>query len=771
MQTYHLHIEGQVQGVGFRPFVYQLALSQQLKGKVMNTLDGVHIYINTSEHGSAHFIDKLQKGFPERAVVTKLISEKVSFMPFSDFRIEHSTDVKNGKLLLTPDFALCQDCLQELNNTENRRSNYPFITCTNCGPRFSIINKLPYDRPLTMMHTFEMCPACQKEYGDVYDRRYFSQTNSCKTCGISLSLFDCQTNKELKKKEGLLSDVAAAINDGKIVAVKGIGGFLLFCDASNDKVVQKLRQRKQRPTKPFALMYPSIEAIEQDLLLHSEAEKLLSSEKAPIVLLPNKKEQFHAISKEIAPSLTETGAMLPYSPLFALLMQQVNKPLVATSGNISGSPVIYTNEDAKANLAGIADLILMNNRDIVVPQDDSVVHFAGESTSVVLRRSRGLAPAFFQPENFEVGKDVLALGANMKSTFSLYTNEQTYISQYLGNLDSFDSRKSYEKTLLHFLNLFSINKAQVVIADKHPLYYSTELSKSLAENWQAKLYQVQHHQAHFAAVLAENNLLHEQDKVLGVVMDGTGLGDDAQIWGGEFFEYSNYSFNRFNHLEYLPYLLGDKMAKEPRISAMAFTKAHFQLKKNFSKAEWSYYQKLVRQPVQLSTSSAGRLFDAAASILDIAQKNSFEGEAAMHLEAKSKAYLKKHPQAELLDLSHPENILQTGFMLERMIELKQEGYDIGLLAASFHYSLVKIIEAVTEKGNYTKITFSGGVFQNALLVSMLKKYLSEKYKLYFHKQLSPNDENIAYGQLMTYIIENKLKKKYLTENKQEKICV
>jgi len=772
LHTYHIHIEGQVQGVGFRPFVYQLAIAKQLTGKVMNTLDGVHIYVNTSDEGLQNFIEALEKGYPERAVVTSLKYEEKESIKFTSFNIVHSEGHTNGKLLLTPDFALCKDCLQELNDSNDRRHAYPFITCTNCGPRFSITQKLPYDRELTTMAAFKACPTCDAEYNDVYDRRYYSQTNSCKTCGITLSLYNTESGTYLKNRDSLLDETVRALLHGKIVAVKGIGGFLLFCDASNDACVQLLRERKQRPHKPFALMYPSLDAIAQDVKVHPEAATLLTSEKAPIVLLENKAKQVNKISKNVAPDLNETGVMLPYSPLFALILKQFKKPLIATSANISGSPVIFKNNVAIEKLSEIADLILLNNRDIVVPQDDSVVRFDQLHQSHIIRRSRGLAPAFFQQKELPGNKNLLATGANMKSAFALQTNKQTYISQYLGSLDSFDAREAYQHTLQHFLNLFSLTQTDVVLTDKHEGYFATEYGATLANKWQVPIYQVQHHQAHFAAVLAENDLLHAKDKVLGVILDGTGLGDDGQIWGGEFFDYQSYQFNRKSHFAYLPYLLGDKMAKEPRLAALAFSKGSIEkLEENFTATEWKFYQKLVKQPAKIHTSSAGRLFDAVASILGIIQKNTFEGEAAMLLEAEAKKYLAANPSIALESLHLPEMPMQTDFILQSILTKLIEGESIGYLAACFHYTLAKIIEEVALQGAYKKIAFSGGVFQNTLLVSMIKDIFSDNFELYFHHQLSPNDENIAYGQLVSYVIENELKKRFLTNSKLEQTCV
>ncbi|MEM1135947.1 MAG: carbamoyltransferase HypF [Bacteroidota bacterium] len=774
MLTYHIHIAGQVQGVGFRPFVYQLARQLGLYGWVNNTLDGVHIQFNASKESLANFIDHIKQKCPSRAVITKIECLEVKNEIYSDFQIIKSDCKVKGKLLLTPDFALCENCRGELKEYNDRRYNYPFITCINCGPRFSIVQKLPYDRELTTMVNFEMCHVCEKEYDDINDRRYYSQTNSCPTCGISLSLYQSETQITTSGEANTLINKAVhQLKQGKIVAVKGIGGYLLLCAANDKDAILCLRKRKQRSHKPFALMYPSIEAIEEDLFLSKQASILLASEKAPIVLLRNKPSLEDKIAIDyIAPNLSETGVMLPYSPLFELILQQFGQPLIATSANISGSPVIYKDDDAKATLSAIADYLLLNNREIVVPQDDSVVRFTKNNQQIIIRRSRGIAPAFFQQSTYLAKEKLLAMGALMKSTFSLYQQEQTYISQYLGSLESYDAQLAYQHTLQHFLQLFSLEKADIVIGDLHEAYFSTSFGKQIAENWEVPFYQVQHHQAHFAAILAENDLIHSAQKVLGVIWDGTGLGMDGNVWGGEFFSYQNYQFERVAHLEYYPSILGDKMASEPRIAALAICKGEDEtLRQYFSEQEWKFYKKLLNSDQRLQSSSMGRLFDGIASLLGLIQQNTFEGEAAMLLEAAAVKYLASNDQQPLQNYLNPLEVTDCQYLFSQISKAQSKGKPTGYLAASFHYSLVKMVKEIAESLGYQKIALSGGVFQNTLLIEMLQKYLPHNTSLFFHQQLSPNDENISYGQLMCYIIEEKLRKAFLINQKLKQSCV
>ncbi|MDF1866097.1 MAG: carbamoyltransferase HypF [Saprospiraceae bacterium] len=757
METWHIHIKGQVQGVGFRPFVYRLAIDNRLNGWVCNTTDGVHIEINATKNQALFFHDLLLKKSPKLAVISGHSIEPINHQYYSDFRIIHSKNKGEANLLLTPDFSMCEDCREELNAENNRRKNYPFITCTNCGPRFSITHQLPYDRETTTMSIFELCPTCQKEYNDPIDRRYYSQTNSCPVCNIQLSLYDANQNLLTQKNKECMDMVVNKWRSGKIVAIKGIGGYLLTCDAGNVLTVNKLRRRKHRPTKPFAVMYPSLEYLSEQIEIPKEELKALTSIESPIVILDNLPS---SKTETLAPGLECLGVMLPYTPLYDLLLKEFGKPIVATSGNRSNSPIVFQDEKALSDLTKIADYILVNNREIVVPQDDSVVKFSPKHRQkIILRRSRGMAPSYVQPALKLTTEKILSTGAMLKSTFTFLHRGNTFISQYLGDLESFDTQENYRHTVNHFFRLFD-DHPEVILADKHPQYFSTIYGQQLAQSLDVSIEKIQHHVAHFGAALGEHNLLNSKELILGVIWDGTGLGDDGHIWGGEFFKYENYEFTRSFHFDYFDFILADKMPKEPRISALCATwdieEARAYLRPKFTPVEWQVYLKKLERGSSLKTSSVGRLFDAVASLLGIMDKSNYEGEAAMLLEKVASDYFKNTnlDDSEAYFLEKEPNVKA---LMSGIIDDLNKGKSKGFIAAKFHFSLVMLVKQIASHLQVKKLVFSGGVFQNSLLVDLMNEYLSKDFQLYFHHKLSPNDENISFGQLICYRI-NQLKK-------------
>ncbi len=771
MHTFHIHIGGQVQGVGFRPCVYRLAKSLDIAGTVSNGMDGVHVFFN-AEEGLAHFFyQKLIAETPIRARVLRHSMEEVGFIQFTDFQIIESRKKGKAKLLLTPDLGLCDDCRKEIHDSSNRRFGYPFTTCINCGPRYSILSALPYDRERTTMAHFQMCKTCQTEYDSPLTRRHFSQTNSCPDCAVELG-WKSKLGGNLKLPPNLTAQdcihlTINALADGKILAVKGIGGYLLICDATNSAAVATLRQRKNRPTKPFALMYPTLEMLKKDALVSDAAGAEFSSIESPIVLCRLRERPASGIAvAEIAPHLDRIGAMQPNTPLFELILSKWGKPIVATSGNLSGSPIFFEDEKALENLGGFVDGFLTNDREILVPQDDSVVQFSPENQQrIVLRRSRGFAPTRIH-RNFEGWQGThLAMGADLKSTFSLQHAGNTYISQYLGDLESLDTQENFEKTLHHFLRLFDANPQQVIL-DKHPSYFSAATGRSLAEKWGVPVLEVQHHVAHFTAVLAENELLTSEEPVLGIIWDGTGWGDDGNIWGGEFFLFENGGFERASHFEYFPHLLGDKMSREPRLSALSLCydlpESEALLRPHFTENEWAFYQKLLANPDRPLTSSVGRLFDGVAALLGLQSKSSFEGEAAMRLEALArKAVGKDFPSFKNLGSLAPKIILKN------VIADLKAGVDKRQIAFNFHLSLAKIVRELAARQGVRRLAFSGGVFQNSLLIDLIINELGEKYDLFFHKDLSPNDECISFGQLAVAFLASGNTNFVKTSRKQE----
>lgn len=753
-QALHLHIQGQVQGVGFRPFVYRLALEMGLKGWVNNGVDGVHIEVGGASDILQHFAHRILAEAPALARITAVHQQILPFHTFSDFRIIASESLNTPQLLLTPDFGLCADCKSELHQASNFRYQYAFITCTNCGPRYSIITGLPYDRPLTTMRDFQMCPTCQAEYDDPLNRRYYAQTNSCPTCGIQLQYVEGK-NDTSENNEVALQTTIAALNAGKIVAVKGISGFLLLADATNAITINLLRQRKQRPSKPFALLYPDLECLASDVIVSPQAAAALQSSVAPIVLLPLQPQPKSGVQVAVlAPGLRRLGVMLPYAPLLELISTALGRPLIATSGNLSHTPIAYTDEQALERLSDIADGILLHNREIVVPQDDSVLAFTPmQQQKIVIRRSRGLAPTLLLP-HFQPRNGLLAMGALLKSTFAFTHQNNLYLSQYLGDLEDFDTQQNYQLTLQHLLNTLQVAPTCILV-DLHPAYASSQLGREMAEARGLPVVPIQHHLAHFGAVLAEHDLLDQMEPVLGVIWDGVGLGEDGQIWGGEFFVYQQKQFQRKSHFQYFPYFMGDKMAREPRLAAFAILGPDPFLEPKFSAAEWANYKVLWQKKHVVQTSSMGRIFDAVAALLGIMDVQTYEGEAAMRLEELAWTYWQDGnpmPDSYIFDTQpSPQHLL---LQIKADVEA---GGGINLIAFKFHFSLIELIRTMAAVEQVQRIAFSGGVWQNSLLVDLALSQLQD-FKLYFHQEVSPNDEGVALGQVVVWELQGRLMK-------------
>ncbi|MFN5170408.1 MAG: carbamoyltransferase HypF [Cyclobacteriaceae bacterium] len=742
MSTLHFHIQGQVQGVGFRPYIYNLARQLNLRGWVSNGVDGVHAEVCGSEPSLAEFDRHLRQYPPANAVITSLVCKKVDESDFQNFEIIESNTSGTPNLLLTPDLGLCDSCRAELHQPDNRRFGYAFTTCLQCGPRYSIITGLPYDRPLTTMAPFAMCPSCGNEYTDPTNRRFFSQTNSCPHCAVQLVLHDAQGVALHLHTTAVVGEAARLLRQGHIVAVKGIGGFLLMADAGNARAIQQLRVRKHRPSKPFAVLFPSVEEARACVDISEVEEHELTSQQSPIVLLPLKREALTPAMQLIAPGLDRLGVMVPYAPLLALLSEQFAGPLVATSANISGSPIFFRDQQAIENLSHVADFFLCHNREIVVPQDDSVVQFTGyHKQRIVLRRSRGMAPTLLG-HGLPVEENRLAMGADLKSSFAWYVNGNLYASQYLGDLENYETQESYRHTLRHITGLLKATPQEILV-DEHPGYFSAQEGDLQAAKFGVPVIPVQHHLAHFSAVLAENNLQESSERILGVIWDGTGLGTDKQIWGGEFFRYEDGEFQRVNHLAYFPHLLGDKFSREPRLAALAvaaeFPDAAALLRSKFTSAEWALYNKVLNRQNGPRTSSIGRLFDGVASLLGFCDRSTYEGEAALFLETAA-----RNARGPRL---HPMHDLTREGIVKYLVRHRLNGESRNELAYQFHLALVNWIRQVGRQERAKTLAFSGGVFQNGLLVDLIITHLEDEFKLAFHRQLSPNDECIGFGQL------------------------
>jgi hydrogenase maturation protein HypF len=746
-----------VQGVGFRPMVCQLAASLRLSGNVKNGNDGLHIFLNAAKPVAEEFLQKILLSPPEKSKIISSVIYKIPHQIFNGFliNVEETCEGKK-KTLLPQDTALCNDCRKELHDKNNRRYRYPFITCTQCGPRYSIINELPYERNVTSMHPFVMCNNCYTEYTNLNDPRFFSQTNSCTNCGIALKLWKDEVTILSDNTADILLLIKNFLLQGNILAVKGIGGYLLLCSGNNAEAIRLLRKRKNRHSKPFAVLYPDVATVQKNFRVSATEKILLGSEEAPIVLLSPKQLAFQNVAvQDIAPGLSRLGIILPYSPLLEIITKDCGIPLVATSANISGSPIIYKDDDALAYLFDVADYVVSYNRDIIFPQDDSVVQVSSKSNQqIIVRRSRGYAPSFV---NYKPKKEncILSTGAFLKSSFTLSVNGHVFISQFLGSGQSYESQQMYKDTLQHLLHIYAI-KPDVILTDKHPNCFSHQYAVELTKQMNVDIHFIQHHQAHFAAVLAENNLLNSDKAVLGVIWDGTGLGNDGNIWGGEFFHYQNNEMLRCYHFDYFPVIAGDKQAMEPRISALCTSYETWPqpqlIKDKFTATEWNNYQALI-QSTTLFSSSVGRIFDAVASLLNICDKQTYEGEAAMYLQALAETYVDEYgfimSDSYFKEGAHYYRI-PTASLINGIATDIKKGKQRNYIAAKFHYSLVCLVGIVAEYVQVQKICFSGGVFQNALLVDWLQYQYKEKYEIYFHKKLSPNDENISFGQLVYY---------------------
>ena len=741
--------------MGFRPYAYRMATERSLKGWVCNGSDGVHLEVNASGDQAMAFCAALVEHAPGKALIRDAVCRPAAPATYADFRILGSEDAADTYgLLVAPDFAPCRECIAEMYDPDDRRYGYPFITCTGCGPRYSVIRSLPYDRQETSMSAYVPCEACEREYHDPEDRRFHSQTNSCPACGIRMHLYEGGRLHINPGSGDILVAVTDALKAGRIVAVKGVGGYLLLCDASDGDVIRLLRQRKQRPHKPFAVMYPDEASVARSFDLMDAAREELCGSASPIVLLmPGAAAADQLQMEAIAPGLGRIGVMLPSSPLLRWIADSFGRALVATSGNISGSPIIHQDDQALRLLASVADLILTHDREILMPQDDSVMQFSPSGLHrIILRRSRGL-PLSLHYQRVGYTGSVLATGALLKSTFTLARGEDAFTSQYLGNTDSYEARSAYRETVSRMMHLLKV-RPEAILADLHPGYFAHEFAEEMGKTLQVPVAFIQHHRAHAAAVLAENGLLSHAGPVLCVIWDGTGLGDDGSIWGGEFFIYHDGALERILHFADFPVIAGDKMAAEPRLSALSLCMAggleSDGLTGKFTREEWSVYRRLASDPRALRTTSVGRLFDAVASLVCGCDRQSHEGQAAMQLEHQAAAYLQRNGTAAGWDeeavIPVSGQIPTAAFMAPVFRDIGA-GMEPGRIAARFHQSLVRLICEIAALHRVRTIACSGGVFQNALLADLLAERIGDGIRVCHHRQLSPNDESISFGQL------------------------
>ncbi len=752
-----IHVDGVVQGVGFRPFIYGLAMRYELMGWVLNSSSGVDIEVDGTPAALNSFQCAITDEAPPLARIDRIIADPVPIDSdrFAAFTIRHS-EADTGTSLVSPDVATCPDCLNEVLDPDNRRFRYPFTNCTNCGPRYTIIQNMPYDRPMTTMQRFPMCSACQAEYDNPLDRRFHAQPNACPDCGPHVQLVAPDALLQLVTDEcDDLARAAALLRAGYIVAVKGLGGFHLACDATNAEVVARLRDRKKRPDKPFAVMMRSLEEVRRYCVVNEDESALLGAVSAPIVLLYTRPHTDLAV--DVAPDNPMLGVMLPYTPLHHLLLHDAGVPLVMTSGNLSEMPVLVDNDEAQRDLAGIADAFLLHNRPIHMRCDDAVWwvdRFAGEGDAVLqpLRRSRGDAPYPIRLA-WQSEAQILATGAEMKNTFCLVRGGDAFLSQHIGEVESLEALGYFREALAHLTKLFKVSP-EVIVHDMHPDYLTTRLAKDLAAERDLPRVEVQHHHAHIAACLAEHG---REESVIGLSLDGTGYGPDGAIWGGEILIANLEDYQRVAHLEYLPlpggaaairkpyriawgYLL-ETLGEIPQIPTLTHTNPQ--------------EQQIVIQQVQRHlntplTSSAGRLFDATSALLGICPVTTFEAQAAIALELAAREADPYAAQPYAFDITENGEI-QVEALIKGMVDDLRGGRSVNSIAAAFHVTLAEMmIEGAVlarSASGLGVVALSGGVFQNRLFLRLVRDRLRARgFEVLSHQQVPANDGGLSLGQ-------------------------
>jgi hydrogenase maturation protein HypF len=770
VQRLAIKILGAVQGVGFRPFIYRLATEIQVTGWVLNSPQGVFIEVEGERQKLDSFLLRIEKEKPQRSFIQSLESSFLDFIGYSNFEIRHSDAGGEPTAIVLPDIATCPDCLQEILDASNRHYLYPFTNCTNCGPRFSIIESLPYDRANTSMANFGMCDDCRREYENPLDRRFHAQPNACPKCGPSLEYWSPDGKTVARHHEALLLAVED-LREGKIVAIKGLGGFHFMVDARNEEAVVRLRARKHREEKPFASMYPSLRAVKEHCEVSQLEERLLLSPESPIVLL-KRTARFSGRNSDIAPSVAPgnpyLGVMLPYTPLHYLLMREVDFPVIATSGNLSDEPICTDEHEALRRLGSIADTFLVHNRPIRRHVDDSIVRVM-MGRELVVRRARGYAPL---PIRMKAVHEfpLLAVGAHLKNTIAVTSGDNVFVSQHIGDLETNEAYQAFLDVTSSLEKLYNIRPAKI-IADMHPGYLSTQYALETGVHVE----QVQHHYAHIASCMAENGL---DGPALGVAWDGTGYGTDGTIWGGEFFLVSETSFERVASMR--PFRLpgGELSIREPRRTALGllyelfaqetFGRTGLAPLQSFRASELNIlHTMLARNLNSPLTSSVGRLFDAVASLTGLRQHVSFEGQAAMELEfltadtSTQESYdfsiVDRRPASDRNRLrvekrSSVENqfliIIDWGPLICGILDDTENNVPNKLIAAKFHNTLAEMIVAVAGRGGERRVVLSGGCFQNKYLTEQTVRRLEEEgFRPYWHQRIPPNDGGIALGQV------------------------
>jgi hydrogenase maturation protein HypF len=756
-----LTVRGVVQGVGFRPFVHRLASGLGLAGWVNNSNEGVQLEVEGPTQAVESFRLRLELEKPPRSVIHGVESSWLSPAGYRVFAIVSSESGGEKGALVPPDIATCPDCLRDIFAPDNRRFRYPFTACAHCGPRFTVVESLPYDRANTSMRHFALCPACQAEFDNPSDRRFHAQTNACPVCGPRLELWQ-RDGKIPGSGDSALASAARAIRAGKIVALKGLGGFHLIVLASDDFAVRRLRELKQREEKPFAVMFPSISAARVECEISPLEERLLESPAAPIVLL-RRGPAPSSLSPEIAPRHPCLGAMLPSTPLHHLLMADLAVPVVATSGNLKDETVCVDERDALRRLAGVADLFLVHDRPIIRALDDSVVRvMAGRE--MVLRRARGYAPLpVTLPADIQV-PGILAVGAHQKNTVALAAGRQVFLSQHIGDLENVVTYEAFLRAITDLPKLFDA-RPSIIASDAHPDYLSSQFAAELVErNPTLRGIRVQHHGAHVLACMAENEL---EPPVLGVAWDGSGHGLDGTIWGGEFLLVTASSIERRAHPRPFPLPGAEQAVREPRRVALAllrevfgdaaFDPASSPADFGFSASEINALKTMLEKGLNSPpTSSVGRLFDGVAALAGMRQTVSYEGQAAVELElaldgiTTDDAYCFRIPKLD--ESGDAPLIIDWRPIIEGVVADMKCRAPAGVISAKFHNSLVEAIIAIARRNGELRVALTGGCFQNRYLLERAIRRLGEEgFRAYWHQHVPPNDGGIALGQILAAV--------------------
>lgn len=763
MKRYRIKITGIVQGVGFRPFIYNLAVRLGLKGWVGNADSDVIIEIESVQEQLQEFIDKVSRTAPALSKIESIQYDELPITGFREFSIKHSHNNSRGPVFISPDVCTCIDCLNELNDPGDRRYNYPFINCTNCGPRFTIINDIPYDRDKTTMACFEMCETCHMEYTEPSDRRYHAQPVSCHDCGPSLRLLNedgGDISESFQGSSQIIQFIGDSISNGKIAAIKGIGGYHLACSGLNMEAVERLRRRKHRDDKPFAVMIKNVETIREYCVLSEKEQKLLESPASPIVLLAKKADA--ELPDAIAGINKNLGVMLPYTPVHHLLFQQPGFPevVVMTSGNLSSEPIFYKDAEAIEGLSGIADVYLSNNREIHIRTDDSVTRVFG-GREYMLRRSRGYVPKPLKVDvckllNLPEGKEVpsvLACGGELKNVFCMNRGNLFYLSHHIGDLENESTNLAFRSGIEHFKKLFDIKPVHIAY-DLHPNYYSTQYA--LEQEFNNKT-GVQHHKAHIASCMADNGLGGE---VIGVSFDGTGYGEDGHIWGGEFFKGGYYGFERRGHLEYVMMPGSGSAVKHPWKMAVSNLYSaglldlldEGKILNDINRNDIYFTLKMLDRKLNCpETSSMGRLFDAVSALLGIKTDISYEGQAAIELEYYA---VEDAPAYDVvIEKSSCGFVVKTSTIIRQLMNDLLNGKSREYISSRFHFSVAELVlqgcRAIREESGMDRVILSGGVFQNITLLKLSVNILKDNgFDVYIHSEVPSNDGGIALGQAM-----------------------